>query len=159
MKSYKIKKNSHYSTCTFPRFTFNSKFNFTLIFTNSCKYDHINSDSDDWNKAYGFSDSWSFHHNNSARIGWRYRNNRIELCTYVYMGKQRLVFPITTTKINTLVQCSIEVDTNSYLFTVNGIIHRVPRTPNRIGGLKYMLKPYFGGNNSAPHDITILLEY
>ena len=158
MKLYKIKKGHHRSNSFLPKLTFKTEISFDLCFNESALYEYTNFDSVDWNKAYGFSDSWSKHHTNSARIAWRCKNGKLQLAAYVYLFKERIATSLGYFPLNTWIPCSIKLIGDSYLFIVNGVPHRVPRNPINERGLKYMLKPYFGGNNSAPHNISIVIK-
>jgi hypothetical protein len=56
------------------------------------------------------------------------------------------------------VNCSIKVDSTNYLFTVNGITTQLPRTATTAKAEGYQLYPYFGGDETAPHQINIWIK-
>lgn len=166
MKSCIIKKGKHKSS--FSRFTphINCK---TLVyqvsFTSSCKY-NIGKDQDDINKLFGLS--FGFHHKNSARIGWRWNNktNRIELLAYVYRKGKRVnewdenIIISNNIELNEEIILELLVTRESYLFSVDTYsgIKSIELKHEKLCKLGYELYPYFGGNQTAPHNIEILLE-
>ena len=158
MKKYTIPKDNHSSGLRFPKLTFKNTIEFSAVFLNSCLYPFINKDSEDINKLYGISDSWSFHHKHSARIGWLPKEGKIQLYLYVYYDGLRLTRPITLVELNSFNEFKITMEQDRYLFSINGEFFSVKRHDSRKGGLKYHLYPYFGGDNKAPHNINILLD-
>ena len=65
---------------------------------------------------------------------------------------------IATVSIGSDIPCSIQVADSLYLFTVNGIKMSMPRMSKTLKGSGYRLYPYFGGDETAPHDITIRIN-
>ncbi len=132
---------------------------FAVKFDNSAIYQTANpSNQADINKLYGFSDNDQEHHINSARIGWRWYNNQLQLMAYVYNNSVQSDKFITTVPLNQEINCSIKVEGNTYVFNVNGTTVTMPRvstTPQAIG---YQLYPYFGGDEVAPQNIKILIK-
>ena len=112
----------------------------------------------DINKLYGFSDNNSDHHQYSARFGWRWSGNALRLFAYIYNAGAVSSKELAIVDIGKEINCSIQVTSSSYLFTVNGITERMPRMASTPKGKGYQLYPYFGGDEAAPHDITILLK-
>jgi hypothetical protein len=112
----------------------------------------------DINKLFGFSDNDADHHNYSARFGWRWDNNALRLFGYVYNNKVISKSEIMVIKIGTLYQCSIRVTADKYLFTVDEKTVLIPRSSTTITGSGYKLYPYFGGDETAPHDIHIWIK-
>jgi hypothetical protein len=55
-------------------------------------------------------------------------------------------------------QAKIEAQDNKYHISVNGTVITMDNS-NKDPKLCFRLFPYFGGNNTAPHDMTIELEY
>ncbi len=133
---------------------------FSVIFDSTAIYtciDAVNQHS--INKLFGFSDCDSHHQNNSARIGWRWFNERLELHAYCYNEKSRESDLITSIDIGQAYECSIEIVDEEYVFKVDGKELRAARSCNYTN-IKYYLFPYFGGNEAAPHDIKIkIAEY
>jgi hypothetical protein len=112
----------------------------------------------DINKLYGFSDNNTDHHQYSARFGWRWSSNALRLFAYVYNEGTVTSKELTTVAIGAEVNCSIQVTSTSYLFTINGLTERLPRMATTPKGQGYQLYPYFGGDETAPHDINIWIK-
>jgi hypothetical protein len=136
-----------------------SELRFLAVFDNSAVYKTVlASNQADINKLYGFSDNNSFHQTYSARIGWRWYNNRLELLAYDYnKGVVSSAF-IAAVPLGTVVSCSIKVLSGSYVFTVNGVTKTVVRSSTTATGRGYQLYPYFGGDENAPHTINIWIK-
>jgi hypothetical protein len=112
----------------------------------------------DINKLYGFSDNNTDHHQYSARFGWRWSANALRLFAYVYNEGTVTSKELATAAIGDEVNCSIQVTSTSYLFTVNDITERLPRMATTSKGKGYQLYPYFGGDEAAPHTINIWIK-
>jgi len=112
----------------------------------------------DINKLYGFSDNNADHHSYSARFGWRWSDNALRLFAYVYNSSEMTSKELTTVNIGDDINCSIKVSGNQYLFTVNGVTQSMPRTAITEKGDGYQLYPYFGGDETAPHEIHIWIK-
>ncbi|WP_205500920.1 hypothetical protein [Rufibacter psychrotolerans] len=111
----------------------------------------------DINKLFGMADCGSFHHQNSARFGWRWYNNRLELLAYSYVaGKNTSTF-ITAVDLKKPTVCELRLEDNKYVFKVGD--KKVEQTRGCTGeGKGYQLYPYFGGDETAPHQINIKLK-
>lgn len=132
---------------------------FTAYFDSSAIYSTVNpSNQLDINKLYGFADDDKQHHISSARIGWRWYSNRLELFGYVYNDSVRTTQFITQVPLKTDIPCSIKVDGTRYIFTANGTQMTMPRTAKTPTGKGYRLYPYFGGDEMAPQDISIRIR-
>ena len=129
------------------------KFDSTAIYTNSVKENQL-----DINKLYGFSDNNADHHAYSARFGWRWSDNALRLFGYVYNDSIRSSMEIGTVNIGTENFCSIKVAGNKYVFMLNDKTLIMPRTSKTPKGMGYKLYPYFGGDELAPHQITIFIK-
>lgn len=159
-----------------------------VIFTESCKYDIGNEDQNDINKLFGFgfftfkiltrkkvnifgkkyNVPWfrPMHHYNSIRFGWRYdlNLNKIEILYYYYQNGERKYGHILFIDIDS--QHSYEILNNNdknYILKVknnnsnnNYSFVNINIKPKKYG---YLLKPYFGGNQKAPHDIKIEIDF
>jgi hypothetical protein len=106
------------------------------------------------------------HHAESARFGWRYNpyTNKIALDAYCYVGGERIIRPVCEVPLNREVHLEIYVSPREYFFGVCDPLNiwrtaacvRVARSHKKKWG--YALGPYFGGQNTAPHDISITLK-
>jgi hypothetical protein len=155
--TYTIEVGQHYSdNSTYKPINALTAMNFTAYFDSSAIYTTVDpANQSDINKLYGFSDNNQHHHAFSARIGWRWLNNNLELLGYVYndslMSYQRIGnFPLLKD-----LNCSIRVQGNQYVFSVDGTTTTLPRTSSGPTATGYQLYPYFGGTEPAPHKIII----
>jgi len=162
--NYIIPKGAHYATgYDSTRFEIiqANHLHFTAMFDSSAIYTASLGDNQiDVNKLYGFSDNQASHHVFSARIGWSWYNDSLRLFGYTYNESIRAIKPLAIVTIGKPIDCNISIDTlnKQYLFTINGKTTPMPRkakTPLIVG---YKLFPYFGGDEVAPHTITIKLK-
>lgn len=156
--TYTINTGEHYSNnsgilllTNISEMKFIAKFDSSAIYTS---VDPVNQA--DINKLYGFSDNNTQHHDNSARIGWRWYNNELQLLGYIYNNTVRSNAFIKSIPFNTEINCSIKINNDKYIFTVNDISVEMPRSSTVPSG--YKLYPYFGGDEVAPHTITINIK-
>jgi hypothetical protein len=158
-KTFTIDSGAHF--CNDNSFVLRSlsELTFTVKFDSSAIYTTADpNNQDDINKLYGFSDNNEQHHLYSARIGWRWSNNALRLFGYVYNAGVKEDKELSTVSIGKENKCSIKINTNSYVFSINGITDSLPRkslTPKAEG---YQLYPYFGGDETAPHKIFIQIK-
>lgn len=162
MEFYIIREGNHHADESGISLTFKKKLNFVARF-NETLYNL--GKQEDISKLYGFSDCWSHHHKNSARIGWRWdiEQKRVDLFAYVYTDGNRSFQYITSIKVNELFECKIEIERNLYRFTVLGFIDNrhweesvsIIRRSSSTFSLRYRLFPYFGGDQVAPKSISI----
>ncbi len=111
----------------------------------------------DINKLYGMSDCSTFHHQNSARFGWRWYNNRLELHAYSYKDGVNTSTFITAIDLNKTYTCELVLSGNKYIYKVGE--RTVEHARGCDGeGMGYQLYPYFGGDETAPHEINIKIK-
>jgi hypothetical protein len=156
---YTIAKGKQYADQSSYKAVETGDMKFVVKFDSSAVYQTTLAENQyDINKLYGFSDNNSDHHQYSARFGWRWSGNALRLFAYIYnegaVGSKELAIVDIGKEIN----CSIQVTSSSYLFTVNGITERMPRMASTPKGKGYQLYPYFGGDESAPHDVNIWIK-
>jgi hypothetical protein len=140
---------------------------FTVKFDSTAIYPAVITDYNhayDINKLYGFSEGLNNQYN-SARIGWRWLNDQLQLFAYVYVNGTLLRDPISydpafikTVQIGAEVNCSIAVSGNTYIFTVDGVVVTTPRGTSATKYQGYQQYPYFGGTLTAPHLINIYIK-
>lgn len=136
-----------------------SRLEFKVRFDSSAIYKTEKTENQgDINKLFGFSDNNAMHHEFSARFGWRWSNDSLRLFAYVYNRGVRSYKELGTVEIGKENHCSISLSGNGYNFELNGSETKMLResTTAKIEG--YQLYPYFGGDESAPHDISIWIE-
>lgn len=173
MKTLKIRKGCHYSN-ELPKLICwkNSKCltkTRKYCFTESCIYD-IGEDQTDKNKLFGWS--YGLHHKNSVRVGWYYDSTFkcVKLCLYVYdngnvykkvisngigIGKNVNIRLVSQLNGIGLIKYSLE------WFYDEGKIFKTSyltcRITDDLPNWGYTLCLYFGGNKTAPHDISVEL--
>ncbi len=132
---------------------------FKAIFDETAIYTSTSDENQhDTNKLLGFSDCNSHHHDHSARFGWRWLDGQLEILAYAYVSGERIIEPIGPISLNEPSNFTLTLHDNAYVFTVNDHPEvRIARDRPCYRGIYYMLWPYFGGNEVAPHDITIKL--
>ena len=157
---YTIAAGEHYADkSSYKAITRLSTMKFLARFDSSAIYSTTDPNNQaDINKLYGFADNNMTHHAYSARIGWRWNNNRLELLGYVYNDSILNYQPIGNFSFNKDLNCSIAVQGNQYLFTVDGVELQMPRSSMGTSATGYQLYPYFGGDETAPHKIEIRIK-
>lgn len=155
--TYTILKNEHYTSNNIGSVK-SDKLKFMVVFDSSAIYTTLDkSNQADINKLYGFSDCGSLHQANSARFGWRWYHNQLELFAYTYRNQIRYEKFIKAVDLNKAFTCEIEAQADKYVFRVDDTIVEMERG---CAGYydRYKLFPYFGGDEVAPHDINILIK-
>ena len=136
-----------------------SELAFKVVFDSSAMYKTVDPlNQKDVNKLYGFSDSKAAHHVFSARFGWRWVNNALHLFAYTYNNSVLDLKEVGTVAIGTENNCSIKVAGETYIFTLNGVSVTMARASTTIMAEGYMLYPFFGGDENAPHAIKIWIK-
>lgn len=156
-KIYTIQKGQHDSGSRVIMIT-KDQIKFRTQFDNSAIYntqDPVNQA--DINKLYGFSDCDSTHQDNSARFGWRWFNNELQIHAYVYTHGQRESKFLKAVALNTSHNYELRIIEDTYEFTLDNVKFSMPRGCGSPSILKYRLFPYFGGNEVAPHNIKIVI--
>jgi hypothetical protein len=130
---------------------------FSAIFDQSAIYEAAMAENQhDIHKLLGFSDCNSTHHDNSARFGWRWLDGKLEIHAYVYVNGERITQYIGDVELNQPVDYQLQITEDQYVFYLQGHSPvRMTRKAPCSKGLYYMLFPYFGGDEVAPHDILI----
>jgi hypothetical protein len=161
-----IKKGTH-SPFRLPKLLFGTKkLAYSVKFTDSCRYE-IGSDQTDINKLFGIG-YFPYHHRNSVRFGWVYnpsKNATMEIWAYWYENGKRYYEFLCDVPINSPAYYEIAteyVKEWGWYFRLKVIFDRdvignavVTVKPQSVG---YLLRPYFGGNQTAPHNMEIWME-
>jgi hypothetical protein len=154
--NYLIRQGQHYAdqngfqTVSYTQQSLTVKFDSSAVYQTT---DAVNQE--DINKLYGFSDNNSEHQQYSARFGWNWARDSLRLYAYVYNNGERVSAEIGPVAVGADHHCSISVAGSTYIFTVDDMTVRVPRASTTPEGSGYRLYPYFGGDETAPHDIHI----
>jgi hypothetical protein len=157
--NYTIKKGSQFCDQNSFKTIEAAEMKFTVRFDSSAIYQTIDpSNQDDINKLYGFSDNNSQHQLFSARIGWRWSNNGLRLFGYVYNNGVVDSKELSVVSIGEDINCNIAAGAGVYIFKVNNTIDSLPRASTTTLAKGYQLYPYFGGNETAPHDMVIRIH-
>jgi len=125
---------------------------YRVAFTQSCKYD-IGNDQGDINKLFGIG-YFPSHHKNSVRIGWNYDTVSGKICLWAYWYKdgKRCWDYLRSVDIGVPYYFKIYIGDGEHTIDVSGRRYTVDTEPQKIS---YLLRPYFGGNQTAPHDMII----
>ena len=154
-----IKQGAHYAeTNRFEIFRETGVW-FSVIFDSSAVYSTLKSENRyDINKLYGFSDCSSAHHANSARFGWRWNGESVDILAYTYVNSIRQTKLLGTASIGEAGEYSLTIDKNVYRFGYKGQVVEMPRYCDTDKVTGYKLFPYFGGDETAPHDISVYIR-
>lgn len=155
-KTYIIPKGGHKSNNELSWFRgdelrFLAKFDHTACYSTVDPYNQ-----EDVNKLYGISDCGDGHHRNSARFAWRWFNDKIEIFAYCYKDKERISIYLASVDPEEEQEYKIKINENEYVFSLKGETVVIPRSCSK--GSKYYLFPFFGGDEIAPHDISIKIK-
>jgi hypothetical protein len=154
---FKIKEGKHRSVNRV-ELTKKTDLNFTFILTESCIYNLENKENQyDVNKLFGMSDGGN-HMDNSARLGWRYLNGKLEILGYTHYNKQFDFEKICDVEPNVEYNCQISFLEGKYRFIVGSNTLEMGRFNDK-NKRNYILYPYFGGDEVSPHDMTIKIKY
>ena len=161
-KVYRIAKGKHYSKG--PRLklpTYDDSFTFKFVFDDSAKYTTQTAENQyDVNKLIGFTDCGNMSiHNNSARIGWNWDHGQLHLYAYTYANKVRTFEKIGDGVLNKAMEVKVKVSRDHYVFTYNGKETKMARGCSKSKSFKTWSYPYFGGNETAPQEIKILVKW
>ena len=132
---------------------------FTVKFDNSAIYQTTDpANQEDINKLYGFSDNSNPHQEYSARFGWNWSRDSLRLFAYTHNNGVRASQEIGAILPNAEYNCSIKIIDSIYSFTLNDKTWTMPRESTTAKAEGYKLYPYFGGDELAPHDISIWIR-
>lgn len=157
--SYLIKLGNHYSEQNQPQIMNRSSISARVTFDSSAIYTSTDAGNQgDVNKLMGFSDCGNDHQQNSARLGWSWDNKNLVLYAYAYNQKARIIKTLGNFDLNKSINCSIKAENNYYYFKADNYTDSIRRYCADFKDYRYKLFPYFGGDETAPHEITILIE-
>jgi len=165
--TYKIKKGKHRAwPFSFGLFYDKQRMEKVVEFDITAKYDLRSTDNNDINKLFGWGYLNGLHHTDSVRFGWHWDSplGKVALFAYCYVDGKRFMIPICRVSPNYKYLLQIDKIGKKYLLSVldAGMRYRnygsveVTFTHNK--KISYRLGCFFGGNNPAPHDITIKIQ-
>jgi hypothetical protein len=156
--TYTIPAGLHSSAASAYQFLTASSIRFTARFDSSAIYQTVDSrNQGDINKLYGMADCNSVHQVNSARFGWRWFGNVLQIWAYNYVNGERQIAFIKNVPLNSTNTYELAFADSAYIFKVDELQITLPRhCAEEAKG--YKLYPYFGGDESAPHEITIIIQ-
>lgn len=159
-KVYTIQKGNNYcNNNTYDVISNRSNFDFLVIFDSSCIYKtNLESNQADINKLLGFSDCGSHHQTNSARFGWNWYEDQLNVYAYCYINGVRQYKKLSSLALNKQHHLKMYVEDKKYYFEVNGVLDSMPRFCSGYTISGYQLFPYFGGDETAPHDIFVSIK-
>jgi hypothetical protein len=157
---YTISKGAHYATNNAYKLIETNELLFIVKFDSTAIYQSISAENQyDINKLYGFSDNNAHHHNYSARFGWSWNKGALRLYGYIYNESKVSSQELAAIPIGTEVRCAIKVTGATYLFYVNDqLAASMPRKATTTKASGYLLYPYFGGDEVAPHNVNIWIK-
>lgn len=156
---YIIPQNQHSSDKSKLKLLDINELHFVVKFDSSAIYytkDRVNQY--DINKLYGFSDNNTEHHQYSARFGWRWSDGALRLFAYVYNEGKVTSKELGVAAIGAEIACNIKVEGSQYIFTVNDKSETMSRLSKTTSAKGYLLYPYFGGDETAPHEVRIWIK-
>jgi len=163
---YTIDRGNHYSDGPIDKLFGNNNraisWEWEVIFEPSCIY----SESDlfnrsnylDVNKLIGFSDCDRHHSQYSCRIGWRASGDSIELLIYKRDDNNIAFKSLKKVYSDQLVNVTLNFKDTTYISCIDGICDTLVRPCPDWSGRKYSLFPFFGGQETAPHKMKILIK-
>ena len=152
---YTVPKGSHYSNHDFFTYIRADTVSFRFRFDDSAVYD-IGADQSDINKLFGFAEgSSSAIHEWSARFGWRWYGDRLEILAYAYIDGQRRSEMLGELELSESGIGYITSEDDLYRFTFKSTTVEFPKNRSFSDRTKYLSYPYFGGTTAAPHDVRV----
>ncbi len=151
---YTIEAGEHHATLTYKpvevsTLGFRAKFDSSAIYTtrNPRKQGDVN-------KLMGLSDCSDQHHTNSARFGWRWYKGTLQILGYTYINGERSIKYLGDVSLGKYHSYRILLEDQEYIFWLDDKQFSMPRAcSGEASG--YKLFPYFGGEETAPHDIDV----
>ena len=156
-RTYTIKEGKHRSTYSYNT-SKKTSFNWTVIFDSSAIYTTQDSANQyDINKLIGWSDCGKDHTDYSIRFGWRWLNDSLEIHWFKHVNGNFSFAKICSINLCKPYEYYLLIENNEYQLCVDGNCVNIGRTCSK-NYRKYKLYPYFGGQETAPHDIKIKIK-
>lgn len=135
---------------------------YRVTFDFTANYDLQCDDNDDVNKLFGFGYFWN--RKESARFGWNYnlQTGKINLFAYTHVNGEMSFQKLCEINRSYLYDLTLEELSDRYFFNVKDARSGLPVTlaVNSVSKMhqkkwSYHLGLFFGGNQKAPHSITV----
>lgn len=159
VKEFIIKKGKHRSGIYFRPHLNCKSLDCNVTFNSNCIYDLGNVNQFDINKLIGVS--YGLHHKNSARFGWNAVGDQIKLWAYCYIDSKRVFTSLGKIDVEKQYNLKLTVTDNSYIFSVfdeDSMIGHTLINKSTTISFGYFLFPYFGGDEVAPHLMSLKLS-
>ena len=155
---FTINQGMHDSFTAIEKFS-STNIRFYVKFDSTAKYSTVDTlNQTDINKLYGFADCGDLPHTNSARFGWSFKDDTLKIFSYCYSQGERMSEFLQKIEIDSTYKFQIIIIHNEYVFKIDDKeVGRMPRGCNSTEKKSY-LYPYFGGDETAPHDINIYID-
>lgn len=156
-RTYTIKEGKHRSTYSYQT-SRDKVFEWSVIFDSSAIYtteDPANQYA--INKLIGWSDCGEDHMDYSIRFGWRWLNDSLEIHWFQHTHGQFSFAKICNVSLCEPHNYYLSLEGDTYSLGVDGVYVSTSRSCIH-DYKKYKLYPYFGGEESAPHDIKIKIK-
>ncbi len=140
---------------------------FDVIFDETAIYETQDPNNQaDVNKLFGFSDCNSNHVENSARFGWRWYEDELQILGFVHFNGDIEILELGSVELNKSYRYEMYLGDDEYFFRVIGVTDEQRDFVGGVASMRrsgsvcnvgyyYRLWPYFGGDETAPHDIKI----
>ncbi len=155
-KTFTIKQGKHRSTNALS-YSKDTMFNWNIEFDSSAIYVIDSTNQLDINKLIGWSDCGEDHMEASIRFGWRWVNDSLEIHWFKHENGNFSFAKITNVYLCKPYNYYLRIHTWDYEMQVDGVKVFIPRNCVK-QRRRYQLYPYFGGDEVAPHDITIKIK-
>lgn len=156
-RTYTIKEGKHRSTYAYHT-TRDTVFNWSIIFDSTAIYTTQDSSNQyDINKLIGWSDCNENHMDYSIRFGWRWLEDNLEIHWFKHSNGHFSFAKICNVTLCESHEYYLLLNNHEYELCVDGNCVTVDRTCSS-DYKKYKLYPYFGGQETAPHDIKIKIK-
>ncbi len=158
---YFIRKGHQFADGTYNvnKWFMGTKLKFKAAFNSSNMYTIKHGQQRDSNKLFGISDCRNWAGESSARFGWRWYKNRLEITAIShYDGTWHVTESLGGAELNRVYDFTIELseDKTQYLFTFNNEkTFAMKRDCSQNSMLGYFLYPFFGGSEVSPQDMTL----
>jgi hypothetical protein len=160
-KEYRIPKGSHFAEGALSNagIFLGKSLEFSAAFNETNIYTLPGIEQADVNKLYGVSDCGRHHMETSARFGWRWYQGRLEVLAFTHSdGTWKHSDVLGVAELGRAYSFKIELssDRRHYLYTFNnGTPVKMERGCSSASMAGYILNPYFGGTETAPHDMQL----